>query len=584
MAATKQDNLVSQFDDIEADTEKISTRPDLQDKQLVVGKPPSCLWEPSSRRAAILDLPNEVLENVFSYICDVSLQGDPWVDYARRNCSEQAQALRLVCRRFCIASSHWLIRTIDVKTSHPTDLKRLREVSLHPTIRKGVRCVRVSLEFYDPAWAESMENFTWAVSDALLRYLGKEENTLLIGNPVEDYRNRRIQAEELIYFLNKHHPPGGKVADHLRQKQPHMAALLEDAYSQYRLFMDEQDRVLGWGSFASVVVESMLRMPNARSLEFRDGGHPFVGGRLVARQPVFTEDLLAKAGLPDLFKPLSSIVLPLGTGAIGKQEFQRLTVNPTIKLLIAHFVAANEMKLGLKALSINFTWPNLTPAYRTGFTEAGQAAMVAIARQLEQFTFAANSGRFIYGEPSMSPERLRFVQKLIASLASGDNLRAIRLFSLCNLVNVPDHPVDNPLSTFLPPKHYPHLSDLRLSDVYVDTEDLRHLAQVIFPQLLDRGRCRLWNLSLLDDFWNEGLNILKSGGDRKLRLKFHNIDGANGDTCPEEDLEEVFGESDEGDGLNMAEKYILGYSDENPFKESHTPEASSDEGSLFDFQ
>ena len=105
---------------------------------------------PYLRKLDILDFPNEMLLGIFELVegCEILSFRDAF-DVNR----EDMKNIRLVCRRFCAASSHLLVRNVRV-TFNEASLVHLEEVSRHPTIAKGVRSILVTFDLYNRSFLD----------------------------------------------------------------------------------------------------------------------------------------------------------------------------------------------------------------------------------------------------------------------------------------------------------------------------------------------------------------------------------------------------------------------------------------------
>lgn len=83
----------------------------------------------SPARIGILDLADELLMNVFEQAAD----------------SADIRNIRLTCGRFCSTSSHLLLDCLDICLT-ATSLARIKDISCHPAISKGIRILHISLQ------------------------------------------------------------------------------------------------------------------------------------------------------------------------------------------------------------------------------------------------------------------------------------------------------------------------------------------------------------------------------------------------------------------------------------------------------
>jgi hypothetical protein len=111
---------------------------------------------PTLRPLKLLDMPDEVLIKIFEDIKGWTGNMAPF--YELGNMGEDVKNLRLTCRRFCSTSSDLLLRFVRVELN-PSSLSQFEEISRHPTISNGVRCVRVVLPLYNATLAQDISTF-----------------------------------------------------------------------------------------------------------------------------------------------------------------------------------------------------------------------------------------------------------------------------------------------------------------------------------------------------------------------------------------------------------------------------------------
>ncbi|KAM7196947.1 hypothetical protein V8F33_005829 [Rhypophila sp. PSN 637] len=98
------------------------------------------LCRPFLRKLTILDLPNELLLEIFEWVEDFNINyRDTSRRLERRNPRDinDIRNCRLVCRRFNAVSSQLLVRIVRVALTERS-LTRFEEISRHPVISKGV--------------------------------------------------------------------------------------------------------------------------------------------------------------------------------------------------------------------------------------------------------------------------------------------------------------------------------------------------------------------------------------------------------------------------------------------------------------
>lgn len=94
--------------------------------------------------------------------------------------SEGIKNVRLTCKGLCNTSSHLLFQFLHFEISSAS-LAHLERVSSHSTIRKGVRTLRVVIDFYDSVLAEDFWRFADFSIDNLTTTIGFMELNVSLG-------------------------------------------------------------------------------------------------------------------------------------------------------------------------------------------------------------------------------------------------------------------------------------------------------------------------------------------------------------------------------------------------------------------
>lgn len=110
-------------------------------------------WRAAIRPLKVVDMPNEILTNVFSNFegdssPQIQFDGSPY-DYPLPSPDiASIKNIRLTCRAFCEVASEILLPVVDVSSTR-SSLQRLEEISIHPTIWKSVRVLRFHANPYN---------------------------------------------------------------------------------------------------------------------------------------------------------------------------------------------------------------------------------------------------------------------------------------------------------------------------------------------------------------------------------------------------------------------------------------------------
>lgn len=167
-----------------------SRKQSLENSYSSVQRQISTLSRPFPCFLGILDLPNEILIQIFEYMHDTPSGG---IRQLRPSQSKNIKNVRLPCNRFCNTSSHLLIDLLHIDFDS-SSLSHLEEVARNPMIIKGVRALRFHFDFYSPVLANDVERFAaysqeqlrgantlamhYAYRDRLRRYQGPHETIL----------------------------------------------------------------------------------------------------------------------------------------------------------------------------------------------------------------------------------------------------------------------------------------------------------------------------------------------------------------------------------------------------------------------
>ncbi|KAL9641336.1 MAG: hypothetical protein Q9204_000072 [Flavoplaca sp. TL-2023a] len=224
---------------------------------------------PRLRSLTVLDLPDEILLRVCEYVRgwqpDVLRFGSTFL-----NTSNDIKSLRLTCWRFCNTSSHLFLPFVRVELNQAS-LERLNAISQHPMISKGVRVVRVVLDYYDYDLANDLAFF----AEFSAVRMGECANSLELGLSLgtkdlaqnnmitEKLRKARLLETSWLSFVNDG-------IDHATSEtNPSYQDLLHIAHEEYRSRATDQKQVCENGYFIHSVATAFARMPRARRVEIQ---------------------------------------------------------------------------------------------------------------------------------------------------------------------------------------------------------------------------------------------------------------------------------------------------------------------------
>ncbi|KAG6361323.1 hypothetical protein INS49_009548 [Diaporthe citri] len=215
-----------------------------------------------------IDLPNEILFKVFSYISG----GNKWRDINKTmwdfsSTSEQdIKNARLSHSQLSVNASRHLIRHVTIDLSEAS-LANFESISKHPDIYHGVQAVEISLAQYDDGIAKNLELFATHHMNNLPRLGRNSQETrskaAFISNTWAKYLQARVTRDDT--FLDNFD----------REEIVYIQALVQ-GYYQYKDRLQEQKNLLQASGSADFIVRmtaSMATLPAAKHLEFSTMAH-----------------------------------------------------------------------------------------------------------------------------------------------------------------------------------------------------------------------------------------------------------------------------------------------------------------------
>lgn len=176
---------------------------------------------------------------------------------------------RMVCRRFRDITDNVLVRSITV-SCQPSSLARLTEISRHPSIRKGVRNLTVSLNHFSPELCDNFVLFVEFYAEKLLRFAelewGTREESLRRGRWSDQYDEVNNIYTSWRRVINAN---SNATAETSEEDQAHFL-LLKKAHDEYKAAYHQQEALMKDGAFIRTIASAMARMPAARSIEIND--------------------------------------------------------------------------------------------------------------------------------------------------------------------------------------------------------------------------------------------------------------------------------------------------------------------------
>ncbi|ETS83715.1 hypothetical protein PFICI_05591 [Pestalotiopsis fici W106-1] len=218
------------------------------------------------RELHVFDLPEEIICQIFEH-----LRGSPYVEEASglaclRHASKDIRNVRLTCRRFYGASSHLLLSLITLDLS-AASASRIRDISQQPLIRRGVRGVKVQMQFYDEGLAHSLRDFAIYNIVKLRQEIRRLEGLSEWNNNEKDIKKANLIVNSWLALVENPLQPAHAMDErHLRYQN-----LLLDAHEEYKLLRKKQCNTLEDGSFIKAVGQALSRMPQVKGLQLCGG-------------------------------------------------------------------------------------------------------------------------------------------------------------------------------------------------------------------------------------------------------------------------------------------------------------------------
>ncbi|KAK5651171.1 hypothetical protein OQA88_13189 [Cercophora sp. LCS_1] len=229
------------------------------------------LSRPFLRKLTILDLPDEILLEIFAHL-DTEGRAFGRRPYIYWRASEDIQALRLVSRRISTFASCLLVRVFYLDLHDESSLQRMEEISRHPTISKGVHVIQVNLEFYNT----SFTNFNRYLS----HFAGELEKSVYVydGSNLWGDSTSEVEAARLI-------TDGKEIVNRLRclasgeesEEDTGHASQVRQTHKMYLQLLAKQESLLEDDNFYRAVGSAIARMPCARTLVFHESPRCFRG-------------------------------------------------------------------------------------------------------------------------------------------------------------------------------------------------------------------------------------------------------------------------------------------------------------------
>ena len=496
---------------------------------------------PSLRPLTILDMPDEILVQVFEYV-------KGWTPDARYYTFLYFQGvgeiknLRLTCWRFCNASSHLLLPLVRVELN-TASVAHLDTISKHPTISKGVRAVRVVLDYYDYELANNIWLFAEYSADNLGRRTDFSERLALRKTPgslesdLEPIRKARELENSWTSFASD------TVGDATLTANLRGLQLLQRAHEEYQSRAADQKKLLGNQDFVRSVATAISRMPLATRLEFAE--FDCQGGRY-KRTGSFRE------GDDEYF--MWQILLPM-TWDLGRKWGLG---TPHGHVLVDLPIAVHETGSVLKGLDLEIS---SLPESHEVLTIAETRKLSTAVQQVKNMHIRMQDYHLAESESAHTPAYLEYCHQYIHALSNTDSIE--RIFLDLGCFSAEDMRPLTDLGSLMTFRLWENLVDVSWRSVALYQTDLNRFFQLLQKPL---QYLHLGSVRLLSGSWSETLEILHSAP-TGYHVTLSDPLGAECEDLGKEEKARIFDKpKDDLWATSEAEDYIMGFSSPNPLK------------------
>ncbi|KAI0007814.1 hypothetical protein F4779DRAFT_590319 [Xylariaceae sp. FL0662B] len=501
----------------------------------------------SIRPVHILDLPNEILAQICTYVRGTSLSDGPLplgiVD-DRRGGVQDIKNIRLVCGKLYDASSRSLLPAVSV-SMNLSSLARLDEISRHPLIAKGVQTVRVIIDFFAADLANDFDDLFLPY-----QYDQLEESSMLshmIGTDSafewsgEDHLEAATKSNRILASWSKllQNAPDSSLDDHDRES----ILLIQRAHKLYQHAYLEQEQILADGTFVKRVADAVARMPAAKFLFIADHD------RSVLPKVV---PLVKSMERPDLL--INNIVQPMTWDHAQEQDIG----TPPCELL--RQIPLTIHRAGVMLADVNYQVAPVQDFYRLVGCDGDLNDLRAAMRQLRSFTFRPHIVRDF--DIFDNEDEMRHLKDFVEAFTGTDSIRDIfiNMDFLWWRGEVP------PLSAgcLLLTRTWPRVRRVRFEGP-LRFEELEEF----YAKVKGRVDLILERVYLMSGSWADVLdimhdNMLNGRGPGRGWSRIQYPRGAECDTMSEDHMTETFGDIFD----SMANRYIRWTIRDNPLRDS----------------
>lgn len=513
--------------------------------------------QPFARNIHILSFPTELLVMIFAHF-------SPRINYCKLASPSSSphrdvnsiKNVRLTCGKFCDASDQFLLDCVDVEIMG-TSLTRLNQISLHPTISKGIRTVRIDLRFYSGMLASDEREYISFANEQLERSanslnrliasLGYDEDSSALVRDVLVSMSRAERISELwmTYNATRRMPTKNLKANAVVQA-------ITAGHEEYRRHFSQQDCILRNG-FAQAVAEAVRRMPQAVSLLLWEGDVD--DDKSLVRNFGTTMDV--RQAISEVYhRPMHWLIKPMTWDIINKRPREKLPTDLLWRIPIQLYRAGVRLvQLGI-SLEPGIGAPSQELYNAWDFNDVDIAELNAAARYLE---------RFEYQGPSEKPRHVQTsFLKYMCAMTSGPWLKNFEASFLLHAVHHHEPIVRSSISieSLVSSITTPDLVCKILGGFFRSTEEIEVILHECPSHLV------LIRPNLHEGRWAEALDILRSR--HWAHLEILDPTGGECDNIHVDKYQDIFGlpRGASRTGFNRASLYICRDENQtlNPFQ------------------
>lgn len=509
---------------------------------------------PRLRKLGVLHLPDELLLGIFD-----NFKGSMYWDYLflRRltHNMETIQNARLTCRRFCDNSSHLLVPYLYVSPT-PSSLKRLEQVTSHPSISRGLCLLKISARFYSAAIANNHREF------ARMCYRRVQQKTERLEEALEEFGGLtrhgpesvvRADVEKARHILSCWEPIAfGEDTDQVNQHDPAVAAILR-GHRRYRENFEQHENMLRDSFFARAVAAATARSRSRIWLDISDaydiGPQP--------EEPTWSTTLANPALLADPGLLVESGLAEPRMWYHARGDRAHEAPQSLLYELPLEMRAAGAQLLGVRVdLSRPdvFT-PNLSTAQISGLNEA--------FKELRDFYFCLSSGPFYPRDNLPSTELIVGLYTYLSAAIGRQSFQNLHLNLTClSEAVLRDNDTEKySIAPLLTSSAWSRIKVLQLSNAIMHLDDLETMIGMLQPGV----NIQLQLIHLISGTWEEALDCIRLKAGWGSRVE-GGVYGAEAEAMPDEEFDEVFLLHREPYG-NLASQYIQSIEGvENPLR------------------